>query len=96
MIREAPIFFIVLLLTLVTIPSSANTEYEVPNSPITVGVMVDVPLNITYALEAPVNASRVFTDTTNETWVIPPDKSPYGSFDIIIIPVNKQWFWWFW
>lgn len=95
MIARIHALALVLLLLAIILPSSA-TEYEIPNSPVTVGVMADVPLNITVALEPPVNASRVFKDSVNETWVIPPDKSPYGSFDIIIIPANKPWFWWFW
>jgi hypothetical protein len=74
-------------------PVFAATEYQIPNSSIIVGVSSDVPINVSYSVENPGIGVRVYSDTVNSTWVIPPDKSPDGKMDIIVVPIKQPDFW---
>lgn len=80
-------------LVIATTPVLASTEYAIPNSSVVVGVSSDAGINISYSTENPSLGARIYSDTVNATWAIPPDKSPDGKLDIIIVPAEQQGFW---
>lgn len=78
---------------LIVSPAFANTEYAIPNSTVIIGVSSTVGINISYSTTQPQFGVRVYSDTINETWCIPPDKAPDGNLDIVVVPVKQSEFW---
>lgn len=81
------------LVVLFAMPVVASTEYAIPNSSITIGISDNAGINVSYSSIQPSLGVRVYSDTINETWCIPPDKSPDGLLDIIIVSVEQPGFW---
>lgn len=82
-----------IIIVLFAMPVVASTEYAIPNSSITIGISDNTGINVSYSAIQPSLGVKVYSDTINETWCIPPDKAPDGLFNIIIVPVEKPGFW---